>query len=255
MPTIKDKLYFNLDGVWSSEYGLVHVVLDGGMYEENLGANREINEKKVRNNPKPLLNGVEESPIEFEMSIAFKDDYTDELLDQVIRWLFKDYYRPLYFQGAENKVFRAMVVGQPQIVHNGLQQGYVNLSIRCDSSNVYSPTNITPMYTVSGTKTITMNSTGHVDIYPEISILKIGNGTLKIESLDDMGNTFLINNLTNGEDLYLNCQREIITTDAIGVYHFDDVVGEYPRLIYGANRFKITGDCKIQFRYIDKYRF
>ena len=254
MPTIKDKLHFNFDGVWSDEYGLINVVLDSGMYEETLVASRELNETKVKGNSKPMLHGIEDSPLEFDMVLAFEEGYTDEIVDSVIRWLFADYYKPLYFEGNEDKVYMCIPISSPQIVHNGLKQGYLTITMRCDSSNIYSPTTITNLETVIGTKTITIETDGHFDIYPEISIIKNGNGTIIIENLDD-GEIFEVRDLTNLEDIYIDCSREIIQTDAIGIYRYDKIVGEFPRLVYGQNRFKITGNCSIQFRYKNKYRF
>lgn len=258
MPTIKDKINFNFDGVWSEEYGLIHVVTDNGMYEETFIASREIVETKVKGKSKPMLHGIEDSQLTFDMTIAFEKAYTDEDIDEIIRWLFVDYYRPLYFEGSENRVFMAMPVDNSQIVHNGLNEGYITLTMRCDSSNVYSPYITTNMETVTGTKTITIVSDSHFEIYPEISIKKNGNGVITIESLDDGDSIFEIRNLTNLEDLYINCEKEIIQTDAVGIYRYNDQIGEFPRIVFGnngTNRFKITGNCTIQFRYKNKYRF
>lgn len=260
MPTIKDKLYFNFGGTWSSEFGLMHVVLDSGMYEETFGASRDLNETKVRGNPKPMLHSVEESPLEFDMVLAFEGQYTDQSIDKVVRWLFKDYYRPLYFEGGEGKVYNCILVDDSTIVHNGLKEGYVRIRMRCDSPNTYSPYIITGKLTVTGSATLTVNNDGHFDVYPEISIKKLGAGSITIESLDDFGSIFEVRDLTNQEDLYINCEKEIITTDIIGVYRFDNVIGDYPRIVCSddsvqENRFKITGDCEIQFRFKNRYRF
>lgn len=258
MPTIKDKLYFNFDGIWSNDFKLLNVVLDSSMYDEQFVATREIVETKVKGNAKPMLHSVDTSPLQFEMNIAFESAYTDDDIDKIIRWLFVDYYRPLYFEGKEDKVYMAMPVDDSTIVHNGLNEGYVTISMRCDSSNVYSPTVTTDVETVTGEKTIQINMDGHFDTYPEISIKKLGAGVVTITSLDDDGSIFEIRNLTNMEDLYINCEKEIIQTDIVGVYRFGDVIGEYPRLVFGLNginRFKVEGDCEIQFRYKNLYRF
>ena len=254
MPTIQDKLYFNFDKVWSNQFNLVNVVLDSSMFDDTLVASRSINETENRGK-KPMLNRVDESPLEFEMNLAFEGAYTDEKLDNVVRWLFADYYRPLYFQGKEDRVFMAMMIGDPRIVHNGLKQGYITVTVRCDSPYVYSPTITSPLTTVTTNSTITIQNDGHFEIYPEISILKNGNGVITIESLDDDGNIFEIRDLTNQEDIYLDCEKEIIQTDIIGVYRYDKLIGHFPRMLVGQNRFKVTGACSIQFRYKKVYRF
>uniref|UniRef100_A0AB39C6Z2 Tail protein n=1 Tax=Bacillus phage KoopaTroopa TaxID=3234046 RepID=A0AB39C6Z2_9CAUD len=256
MPTIKDKVRFNFNGVWSDTHNVMNVVLDSGMYEEVFVASRELNETKVRGNSKPMLHSVEDSPLEFEMTIAVDGTYTDVQIDNIIRWLWVDYHKPLYFAGKENRVYYCMPIGDAQIIHNGIKQGYFTITMRCDSSQVYSPTLTTSSTTVTSTpQTITINSDSHFDVYPEISIKKTGAGTVTLEFLDDGGNIFEVRDLTNAEDIYINCEKEIIQTDIIGVYRYDKIVGHFPRLVYGQNRIKITGSCTIQFRYKNKYRF
>ncbi|UUV45938.1 distal tail protein [Bacillus phage vB_BanS-Thrax1] len=255
MPTIKDKLYFNFDGKWSDTFGLVNVSLDSGMFDETFVASRELNETKVRGNDRPMLHSVETTPLEFELTLAFDGKFNDAKIDSIIRWLWVDYYKPLYFKGKENRVFYCMPVEGANIVHTGFSEGYFTLKMRCDSSNVYSPNIITTKETVATTKTINVPSDSHFDVYPEISIKKTGAGVITIESLDDGGSIFEIRDLTNLEDIYLNCEKEIIETDAVGVYRYDKIIGNFPRLKYGQNRFKITGACDIQFRFKNKYRF
>lgn len=255
MPTIKDKLHFNFDGVWSSEYNLIHVVTDSGMFEETLVASRDLVETKVRGSDKPLLQKIDTTPLEFDMTIAFEGVYTDDDLNNVIRWLFTNQYKPLYFEGKEDKIYMCIAIGDPHIYHNGLNQGYFTLHMRCDSPNVYSPSITTDAEEIINSGIITLINDGHSDIFPEISFLKKGVGNIIIESLDDGGNIFEIRDLTDLEDIYINCEKEIIETDAIGVCRYDNIIGEFPRLLYGENRFKITGNCEIQFRYKNKYRF
>jgi phage-related protein len=255
MPTIKDKIYFNFDGVWSDTYELLSVVLDGGMYDETLVATREITETKMRGSSKPLFHGFEDSPLDFDMNIAFEDGFDDDKINSIIGWLFADNYKPLFFEGKEDKVYYCMPTNDARLIHNGLSQGYFTIHMRCDSSMVYSPTIITNSQVVSTTNTITIENDGHFIIYPEISILKNGVGTITIESLDDNGNIFDIRDLTDIEDIYINCEKEIIQTDAIGVYRYDKIVGDFPRIIIGTNRFKITGACTIEFRYKARYKF
>lgn len=255
MPTIKDKLRFNFDGVWSDTFGLINVILDNGMFEESFIANRDIVETKTRGNSKPLFHSFEDSPLEFEMIIAFEDGFDDSKLDSIIKWLFVNSYKNLYFEGKESKLYRCMPTGDSKLNHNGLGQGYFTVTMRCDSSNIYSPIVVTTLENVTVTKTITLLNDGHFDIYPEISIKKNGSGHVIIESLDDDNGIFEIRDLTDLEDIYINCEKEIIETDAVGVYRYDNLIGEFPRLKIGTNRFKVTGNCQIQFRYKKKYRF
>lgn len=258
MTTIKDKLYFNYDGIWSNEYDLIHVVLDSGMLEETLIANRTILENKAKGNYKPFFSGIEESPLSFEMHIAFENKYTDKNLDDIVRWLFSDYYKPLYFEGKEDRIFYCMPDGDSLLTHNGLSEGYITINMRCNSPNLYSPVSFTPLYNIiNNTKqTIDIYNNGHYVIYPEISIEKIGDGKVTIVSKNNGDAIFEVINLKNGEQIYINCEKEIIVTNSItNKYRYNDVLGEYIKLSYGRNTFEITGNCKIQMRYQARYRF
>jgi phage-related protein len=258
MPTVKESLYFNYNGISCKTYNLMSVNVGGsGMFEETFHASRNINETKVKGNDTPLFGGIDEDPLQFELTIAFTKTYTDTDIDNVIVWLFQDVYKPLYFEDKPSKIYYCVPVGDANIVHNGLKQGYVTVTMRCKSSRVYSPEQVTPLYdlsTNSGTYNVTIVNSGHVDIYPEISITKIGAGSI---TFTKNGEIFQILNLTNGEQLYVDCGREIIETDAIGIYRYDDVVGDYydMTLNRGSNTIGIQGTCKVQFKYTFKYKF
>jgi phage-related protein len=258
MPTIKDSLYFNYDGTSCKNFKLVHVNLDSGMLEEQLVAERSINELQVRGNDTPLFHGVEETPLEFEMTIAFEKEFTDLDIDNVILWLFKDTYRPLYFEDKPNRVYHCMPVGSSTLAHNGLREGYFTVTMRCKSSKISSPTQLSPKHTVgsTGTKRVSIQNLGHVEIYPEISIKKIGAGHITFTRVSD-GEIFEIRNLTNQEDIYINCEKEIIETDIVGVYRYDNVVGDFHDmgLKVGITEFDIEGACEVTFRYTYKYKF
>jgi predicted phage tail component-like protein len=258
MPTIKDSLYFTYDGVSCKTFNLINVNLSNGMFEEKLVADRAINELKVRGNEKPLFHGVEEEPLEFEMTIAFEKPFTNDDIDDIILWLFQDNYKPLFFEDKPDRVYYCMPIGEATLAHTGLREGYFTITMRCNSSRIYSPLQTTPTYDLSnntGTYNVNLVNAGHLEIYPEISIEKVGDGHIAFTRED--GEIFEIRNLTNGEKIYINCEKEIIETDIVGVYRYENVVGDYydMGLKVGTTRFGIQGKCKIAFRYTYKYKF
>lgn len=269
MSTIKDKFYFNFNGISSKTFNLLHISLDGSMFEETLVAGREINETKIAGNDKPSFNRLELSPREFDLNLAFETVFTDTQIDKIVRWLFTDYYKPLYFEGDESKVMYCIPVGDPTLVHNGLKQGYFTLRMRCNSPFLYSPIVISELLDLTEMdKTVILSNRGHKKLYPEISIQKIGDGDITIVNKTDGSNTsipqygevfnghfFEIKQLTNMENIYINCEKEIIQTDVLGVYRYNNVFGEYPRLLFGENTLEIKGRCKVQFRYQEIYEF
>jgi phage-related protein len=257
MPTILDSLYFTYDGISCKTYKLMNVNLSNGMYTEKFHASREIVETTVKGSDTPLFHSVEESPREFELNIAFTQKYTDTDIDNVVKWLFQDNYKPLYFEDKPNKIYYCMPVGDSDIVHNGLRDGYITITMRCRSSKILSPLQTTPTYDLSTNTAkyrVNINNTGHVVVYPEISIEKVGAGNI---TFTKGGEIFEIRNLTDRESIYINCEKEIIQTDAVGVYRFGDVVGDYfdMALNLGNNAIDIEGKCKVTFRYYLKFKF
>ena len=259
MPTIKEKMIFNYDGVWSDFYGLININLDNAMFDETLVASRSIIESQNKGNEKPMFQGFIEEPIEFDMTIAFTDKFDDKKIYEIIDWLFQGYYRPLYFLGGESRVFYCTPVGDSRIIHNGLNEGYFTITMRCNSSYVFSPIIFSDRLDLSDgvSKTIEIINDGYGYLYPEISIQKIGVGSVSIQNLSDGGKIWEIRNLNDRENVYIDCKKEIIKSDSedIGVYHYTDTSGEMPRLMKGRNLLMINGRCIVQFRYQFKYRY
>jgi phage-related protein len=229
------------------------------MLEETLVANRSINELEVRGNDTPLFHGIEESPLEFEMTIAFEREFSDSDIDKVILWLFQDNYKPLYFEDKPNRIYHCMPVGDSTLAHNGLREGYLVITMRCKSSKILSPIQLSPLYdfsTSTSPKRVKLVNNGHVEIYPEISIKKFGAGHVTFTRVSD-GEIFEIRDLTDQEDIYINCEKEIIETDAVGVYRYGNVIGDFHDMMLkvGETEFDITGKCQVTFRYVYKYKF
>lgn len=257
MPTISDSLYFNYDGKSSKDFGIINVNLNNGMYEETFVATRTINETSVRGNDAPLFHSVEEEPLEFSMTIAFTKKFTDEDIDEVVLWLFQNRYKPLYFEDKPNKIYYCMPTGESSIAHNGLREGYLTINMRCKSSKIESPIHVSPTYEILDDEEsyqITLENSGHVEVFPEISIEKIDDGHITITK---NGKIFEIRDLTHKEQIYINTEKEIIETDIVGLYRYDNVVGDFHDMIMsiGENTYIVEGKCKIIFRYKFKYRF
>lgn len=257
MPTIREKTLFNYNGEWSSDYNVSNINIGSGMFEEILLADRSIDEVSIKGNDRPLYKGIENSPIEFDMVIAFNKKYTEREMENVINWLFQNTYKPLFFKGKENRVFYCMPTGSSTITHNGMNEGYLSIRMRCNSSYIYSPTILTKKYDLSmiNIETIELENDGYGFSYPEISIEKVGSGDITLINKTVNGYSLKISNLANAEKIYIDCEKEMIETNLIGVYRYNDTVGIFPYLQHGRNVIEVNGNCKIQFRYKSKYRF
>lgn len=256
MPTVKDKLHFNFDNTSSREFNVINVNIGSGLYEEQLIPDREIVETETDGSDTPIFHKVKETPSSFGMVLGFENKFTDEEIDDVILWLFQDYYKPLYFEDKPDKVMYCMAVGSPSIVHNGNGEGYIALEMRMDSTRIVSRTRLSEEHIVENTKNIDLVNNGHVKIYPEISIEKDGNG--HIELINENAMVLQIRDLADKEKIYINCEKEIIESDIPGVYRYDDVTGHFDYLGLKqrrTTRIRVRGSCKIQFRYRFKYKF
>jgi len=144
--TIRNSINFNFAGISSETMGLINVNLDSGMYEENLSPSKTINEIKIRGRSKPYHQNIEYEPLEFSVSFAFLDTWDKTKLRQVTNWLCnQSYYKPLYFSdnldedNNPTRIYYALVHEDSTLVHNGLSQGYVNITFRCNDAFKYSP--------------------------------------------------------------------------------------------------------------------
>lgn len=257
MNTIKDKLYFSFDGKNSKDFRLMSVNTQGGLFEEQFAPSRELNETRPEKSDTTMLHGIKEGERTFELMLAFENGFEDNMISDVIDWLFKDYYRPLYFQGQEDRIMFSMITGDSSLVHNGFKEGYVTLTVKTNSPYKYSrhkDSRITNN-AIKGKASLELKNDGHKKIYPEYSIRKIGDGDLILST----GNKNVqIVNLVNGEDIYINSERGIIETGLVGAYRYDNIrAGELEDLYMdtGRTKLEVTGGAEIVVRYREVYRF
>lgn len=256
MALTKGNLYFNFDGKSSKDFKLKIVNTSSGMYEDILSASRDITTTKPTGRTKSMLMNVVDNDLSFPLEIAFEEGFTDQSVEQVALWLKQSYFKPFYFEENPSRVFNVMFSDSFSLIHNGLKQGYVSLTALTNSPHVYSPVKLTSKYTVATTLDIAINNKGHEIIYPEISITTTAT-SLKLETVDKatkkVENIFEIKNLTKGEDLYLDCYREVIESAIVGKHHYEDTTGRYPSLNRGEKILRVTGACTIQLRYREEY--
>lgn len=251
---IRENLYFSYNGIRSVDMGIINVNIGGGMMEEQFVPSRSINETKIRGRRKPYFQSLEYDPLEFEVSFAFTENYSEEKIREVARWLVQDYYKPFIFSENNERVFYCMYEGDSQLVHNGLKQGYLTMTFRCDSPYTYSPVQVTnPPYdystnVVDGTL-LKFENHGDVDLQPEIWIKKVGLGDVRIVN-ENYGNAeFKFTGLADGETVYVDNENEYIDTDLPDTYRYNDFNNGYLNIARGVNNLRVYGNCTLQFRY------
>ena len=270
--SISESLYFIYDNInFYEEYGIMNVHIDSGMYQETFLSGREILEQRTRRNPKPYLFQVKELPREIQMSFAFSESFDEDKLRSVARALTKDSYRQLIFSENPDKIFYAICVDEPQLIHNGLKLGYVTLKFRCNSPYAYSPVYIDDLIDLSSNPStgtpIIFSNLGDIPCQPQISLLKINDGDISIINNSDSGKEFklsslldsegvpiALSSLKNNEDLFIDNENEEITSSIPDTYRINNLTGDFISLPRGINNLIIKGTCKIQFRYQFKTR-
>jgi predicted phage tail component-like protein len=252
---IRESLYFTFAGRKSSDLGIINVAISTGSYEEPFMASRSIKEYTIRGQEKPLFQEITRESKSLQVSFYFENGWNDDLIREVARWLDVEFYHPLTFSEDEEKVYYVLPVDSSSIIHNGLKQGYITLTFRCDSPYSYSHDKVTPWYDLSNanSSTIEIRNMGDKSIIPEIYILKTTSGDLSIRNLSNKGEVSSFTSLVAEEELYVNGENQIIESNLPNTWRYDNFNDTYLTLNYGKNILQIDGKCKLKFKY--KYKF
>jgi phage-related protein len=254
---MRESLEFFFNNQSSSNFGIVNINLEGGLITERLFASRELLEEQLRGKTKPYFLSVEQKPFEFQMAFAFLNSFDNTKMREISRWLNVSYYKEFYFMDNPQFRFFVMPVVDSMITHNGMNQGYVTLTMRSNDAYSYSQEILTENYDLSlsppeGTL-ITIDNDGDIPIGLEMWITKYNDGEITIINTNDNNKEFTINNIKDYEQVYINHENEDIQSNVPNKYHFDDVTTDFMKLPIGRNVLNIIGRCKIQFRYRFKY--
>lgn len=248
---MKESLDFVYDGLSSRRMGVIQVNVNGGLFEETFLPSRSIKEETIRGNDKPYFYGIEYEPLSFSISLYVEDELSNEKLREMANWLNVDYYKPLYFLDYPDRIFYCMPVEDSQYLHNGLKQGYINLTMRCNSPYAYSPEYISPIYTYQNNQQGTIlvfNNRGDAICSPFLYVEKIGDGDLSIINLNNSAREFKFTDLLDKEKLTVDNENQDIETDIPLTYRYDNFNLKYLKLTRGMNRLLVKGDCKLQFK-------
>jgi len=254
---MRESLDFFYNNELSSDMGLININLEGGLYKERLFGTRELLEEIIRGRTKPYFQEVGLKPMEFTLAFALTQQYDYDYLRRLNRWLNVDYYKEFYFIDLPQYRFFVMPISDNFLTHNGLNQGYLELTMRTNDAFAYSQEYLSEDYDLSDNPVegtiIPINNDGDVPLEIEMWIKKVEDGEITIINLSDENREFRVVNLKDGEHLYLNHEKEDIKSNVPNLYHFEDVLTDYMKLPMGENQLKIYGKCTIQFRYRYKY--
>lgn len=244
--------YFTFNGQSSGEFGISIIYLDSGLREYGFGVNRELNKLTHSYTGKSYANKYEKQPIRFKLTIAKEIKWTEEMRDEVVRWLWVDGYKPLIFNEYPDIVYYATVVGSPKLFISTVDTGYIELEFECNSYHGYTYPMSTQQLDLSENlvdEIELFNKSNLLEFYyPEIEITSIDGGTIKIINNSDMGREFKFDNLQPNETIYINNERKEIITTVLEIHRYNDFNKKWLRLAQGRNFITVDGKCILKTR-------
>jgi phage-related protein len=252
---IRSSLFFTFNGRTSEELGIMNVNINSGMQSEQFASNRSIKEQKIRGRDKPYFQEIQRDPLELTVSFAFKDTWDTDKIRDVARWLTSPkYYSPLIFVEDEDisKIYYCLCIDSPELIHNCLQNGYINLKFRCVDAYCY--TNVsTKIIDLSSNPSqgtaYTFANLGDENCDPLVSIYKVGAGDVHIFNQSDGNAEMSFTGLVDQETVIVDCEAKTIVSDIPLTYRYDNLVGDYLSIPIYNNYLLIKGNCKIKFTY------
>lgn len=168
---IGGKEHFTYAGLNSLDMKIRSVSSTSGLYEEGFSAEREIVETSISGR-NPYFHKVEKKPYEFNLTLFFENELNENEIRAINKWLNPEYYQPFYFNDAPNKIYKCMPVGRIELSHNGMSQGYLTLTMRCDGAYAYSQEVNTDWYEIVNSGELTIYVDSDEVIAPKIYIEK-----------------------------------------------------------------------------------
>ncbi len=178
--------------------------------------------------------------------------YLSSFLGCLKKWLMQDRYRPLHFKSNPNKIYYCIFSSNASHIHNGLKQGYVSMQMLCNDICAYSPI-IEKDFVVSGNKKIGITNNGDLNIYPELWIEKTSaSGDVKIKNTTDNERVLELSDIDNNETVYIHNEEEIIETDKLNTYRYNNHNNIFLKLLSGYNEIELEGNFNLHMKYQEK---
>jgi phage-related protein len=242
------------DDIYFSDMGLTVISDKSGAREVNFGFKQNIIEEKVRD--RNYFYRVDEEALSFSITVLLDEDkeWSYEKRREIINWLFKKEYKIFRSLDFPNIAYYCIATGDAKITLASMLKGYFTINFRCDASHGWSYPVNTQFYDLSNNDTYTIleiENIGNIKPYhyPEVEFLLQGDSTgITIQNLSDSGRIFEFTNLTMGENIYVDNDKQRIITSLSDTYRLDNFNKNWLRLVQGANQLKITGKCTLQIR-------
>lgn len=252
-------MFLNTNFIFAGEnseqmYGLKLVRMSGGMIEQTFSGSQKILEDNAPNWDKPTFYGVSRDPLSFDITLSKQGEWSFDEKKEVAHWLVRDEYED--FRPDDYPiVLKVISTGQLSFFNNGNDEGYLTMTFRCDSPNVYTPQGTSgdidlSSNPVEGTN-YSLNNSSNVrkPYYPEIEVtIQTGETQFSIENLSN-GSKMEMTGLTAGEKIYIDGNNKVILSD-LGNNRVPNLTDlEFLYLSYGNNNLLIKGAIVLRFRW------
>lgn len=243
---------FEFDGEKSTDYGLILASLDISMKNVPFGIEREIIEDKPSKTSIPYFFGIDKKPLYFTTTLVSEENLNYETRINIVRWLFKDEYKPFISTDHPDIIFNCIVVEKPEKILIGNIPRVIELTFKCDAPWAWTPF-ITNHYDLSNNSTyqiITMENRSNIEKYnyPELWIKSLDGGTISLQNNSDNGRIFKFENLQENEIIYIDNKLRQVETNISSIYRLKNFNRNWLRLIYGINQIEVVGKCLIIMR-------
>ena len=242
---------FYYDGEYSVNHGIYIVKMDSGLIQSPFLSEREALLDYIPGRHIPYFYDVQYQPLKFSITFSTMDNrWTLEKRREIARWFDKRQFKEFYSEDNVDLRYYLLYQGGIDLHTTGNLQGY----IECEFLNI-SPYGYSPVYqksydlsTITIPTIIEFDNQGDDILYPELQIIKFGDGNLTIKNLTNGGKIFQFNNLVNNEIIYIDNQNRDIISNLYDT-RLDDFNNNYLDLVRGINRLEVVGACKLDFRY------
>lgn len=248
MTTIRQSDRVNFNGTDSSTFGIFNCNIDtSGLLSEPIWGSRSVNKTKTRGRKQPYLHSVEEDVLSFTLQLAVEDPWDDDTIQQIKQWLrgpTPSYYAPLIFSAMPDKIYWAIPVGQPNLVHNASNQGYIEANFECNAPNAYSDyiSESHDLSTNPSGTVISLQNNGDENITPIFNFTKVGAGDITITNLSYAQDSLVFSGVQDKEVIQID-ENEIIQSQMSAVLSFTGGVsdGETITISSRTYQYSVTG--------------
>lgn len=253
------------NGVTSETLGALYCRVENTSSEDIYASEREIKQdmsgRNWGNKSRNYLYKIQRTPQKFKIELGFTT-LTDDIARTVSKLFCQDKFLPL-IPNDTNRIYYCMPVSSKISYVGG--GGYISFDmVTFDEYSYSSLVTITKDYTGNTTAQFNITNEGDVSVYPELTITPlVSESTVKLTNITNSNKYIEFttdgsgNQLVANEVIVVDCEKEIITTNQLGLYRYDNMTtgGDYLELLSGVNTIKVDGSMLLTIKYKNKYLF